>query len=199
MLYNLFTYPDSSQPSSTGWQTGLQYYSLLFVAEALSTKQTNGTSIIVVDLNLNDTTAQAGYAIYDANATTSLPRDVVFFNFAAGTTREFSLPSDLVPSWNLSLRVRTLRAPSLTENSTAQVTYAGQTVNGNGDIQGIFSEENFQCQKGCKVQVPGPGVSVVFFELGDKSSNSGASYIRPSASLALTGSVLVGMILGYVM
>jgi len=198
VLYNLFTYPNTSTPSSAGWQTGLQYYSLLFLYEAFSTKQTTSMGTVVVDLNLTDPNAAAGYAIYDANSTTSLPRNLVFFNFASDGARNFSLPPGLVSSRDISVRVRTLLAPSITENSPTQVTYAGQTINGNGTVQGVLSEKSFQCGNGCDVQVPGPGVSLVFLQDEPEGKASKGRGVRPSASPALATLVSIGVLLAYV-
>lgn len=198
MSYNIFDYPNTSAPSSTGWKTGLQYYSLLFVAEAFSTKQTKSNGTAVVDLNLNNTTAAAGYAVYDANALTSPPRSLVLFNFASGTsTQKFPLRFHLVPPRNINVRIRTLTAPTLTENSPTQVTYAGQTVNGNGDIEGTLSEESFRCQNECDIQVPGPGVALVFLQLEGKPSSRPQRYtaFKPCALLRLVGAVALGILL----
>jgi hypothetical protein len=198
VLYNLFTYPNTSTPSSAGWQTGLQYYSLLFLYEAFSTKKTTSTGTVVVDLNLTDPSTTAGYAIYDANSTT-LPRNLVFFNFASDGARNFSLPSGLVSSHGIFVQVRTLSASNIAENSPTQITYAGQTVDGDGNIQGLLSEESFQCGNGCDVQVSGPGVSLVFLRDEGEGEVSEGQKIRPSASLALvTTSVSIGVLLAYV-
>ncbi|KAF8333159.1 uncharacterized protein EI90DRAFT_3122222 [Cantharellus anzutake] len=66
--YNLINPPN---PRNSAWSVGPQYYSLLFLAEALQgVPGDHSGSVIVADLNLPTTTtvSLAGYAIYDKGA-----------------------------------------------------------------------------------------------------------------------------------
>lgn len=199
--YDIFTYPNTSSASNTGWVTGPQYYSLLLLAEALSTKQTLGNGTVVVDLNLDNPTAVAGYAIYDANALGARPRNLVLFNFASGSSQKFTLPSGLAPSMNLNTYIRTLTAPSLTENSPEKITYAGQIVDDSGSLQHGLSEKNVKCQNGCDIEVPGPGVALVMLQAQSppKSSARRQSSLRIGSGRVaeLAGVVSLGLLARY--
>lgn len=197
--YNIFTYPNTSSASNTGWVTGPQYYSLLLLAETFSTKQTTSGGTVVVDLNLDNPAAVAGYAIYDVNALTAPPRNLVLFNFASDSSAQtFTLPSGLAPSQKLNTYVRTLTASSLTENNAAKITYAGQTVDGSGSLRGKLSEKKVTCQNGCDVEVPGPGIALVMLQAQKSSARrQRTAGFGSGGSVELAVVICLGSLAGY--
>lgn len=164
--YDIFTYPNKSGVSNSGWKTGPPYYSLLLLSEAFSNLESpSSNGSVVVDLRLDNPTAVAGYALYNGNALSAAPRALVLFNFDNATsTTTFTLPSGLAPSNDLQTRVRTMTAPTIHEQSSSHIKYAGQTVGGSGKLKGKLKQTIVQCQGGCSVQVPGPGVALVVLQ-----------------------------------
>lgn len=214
VTYNIFTPPnDTTTASTSGWVTGPQYYSLLLLAEAFSTKNaTNSTGSVVVDLNLDNPTAAAGYALYNANALTSAPRALVLFNFGndtAGVNTTFAIPKGLAIDKNLQASVRYLMAPSLNEGKSSAISYAGQTLDaaGTGTLSGALVEIELKCSNGCEISIPGPGVALVQLqaptqeELKKTKSGSGGGqrlsvYGGFGTVSALAVVVFVGLALG---
>jgi len=195
--YNIFTYPNISTVSNTGWVTGPQYYSLLLLAEAFSTTSNSGNGTVVLDLKLDNPTAVAGYAIYDASAL-GAPRSLVLFNLGSGSSaQKFTLPPGLAPSQTLNANVRTLAAPSLEENSPSKISYAGQTVDGSGSLRGGRSEENVNCQSGCDIEVPGPGVALVMLQVQKSSAGRRAAGLGPGETIRLAVIVSTGLLVRY--
>lgn len=197
ITYDIFTYPNTTSVSNSGWKTGPQYYSLLLLAEAFTTLGSpSSTGSVVVDLNLDNPTSVASYAIYDANAL-SIPRTLVLFNFANGTSSStFTLPSGLAPSGNLKTRVRTMTAPTLNEQSSKNIKYAGQTVDGSGSIKGKMKENNVKCQGGCDIEVPGPGVALVVLQAQSSSSARRLRVFWAEGRCGPVGLTLLGLLVG---
>lgn len=174
MLYNLFdpaTPDDSMQP---GWRTGSPYYSALFLSETFP-----HDSAVVLDLNLDNSiydaaTTVAGYALYGQNGTVCERLVLINFGDDAGTPRSFTLP----PGIAHSAGVRLLTAPSIAE--TMQITWAGQIVGRNGELEGTQSTQYYtRCANGCNISVPGPGVALVLLGAteGDSSFYVGNSTV----------------------
>lgn len=187
------------------------------LAEAFSTKASSNSSAgsVVVDLNLPNPTSVAGYAIYDANALSGSPRSLVLFNYANGTSSssdisnstaaasaskaQFTLPKGLA-STNSKLRstVRMLVAPTLNEQRSAKISYAGQSTDssGTGTLVGKIDEQTIKCSGGCTIEVPGPGVALVQLQV---QSSSGGANVRAGifGSGGLVGVSLFGLLLGY--
>ncbi|KAJ3562302.1 hypothetical protein NP233_g9659 [Leucocoprinus birnbaumii] len=161
--YNLFDPPTPETSTSAGWSTGSPYYSALFLAEVA-----DGTGAVVVDLNLNNGTTNqaatvAGYGIW-TNAGETRSR-LVFINYAdtsssssSDATQQFRIPA------NLSSQVdyRILTAPDVTERTS--ISWAGQTVGPNGDLEGDQSTISIDCEHGCLIDVPGPGAVIVWLD-----------------------------------
>lgn len=196
ITYNIFNPPANGTNPNAGWETGPQYYSLVLLAEALSTNSSAGsTGTVVVDLNLDNPTSVAAYGLYDANALSSPPRTLVLFNFANGTASEtFSLPPGLAPNNRLNTTVRTLTAPTWEEKSSALISYAGQTVDaaGTGTLTGILSEQSLQCESGCDIVVPGPGVALVRLQASiaatsEKQKKKGSAGLAAVSDLGFVG------------
>lgn len=222
VTYDIFQYPNvSAGVANSGWSTGPQYYSLLLLADAFSTLQSNSRSrenangTIVVDLNIANHTRTAGYALYDASTTTiGLPRTLVLMNFANGTSPPSASTSTtfLIPDQIPKARVRILTAPSLNDKSSALITYAGQSMDaaGTGALQGKLSEQEVECANGvgCTIEVPGPGVAVVFVQEKDGSLQTKTSDSRRRVTL-IDGrndrvvdhayGLIIGMVLGVLM
>lgn len=57
-----------------------------------------------------------------------------------------------------------MTAPTIYEQSSSHIKYAGQTVGGSGKLKGKLKQTTVQCQGGCSVQVPGPGVALVVLQ-----------------------------------
>lgn len=209
ITYNLFDPPPTNDSLASGWYTGPIYYTMLVVAETLSS-----TGSIVVDLNITQDNA-AAYGIYDNAGKTR--GKVLFINYASpefvdegqSTNRVLRIPANITSG----VGVRILDAPSVYSKSSSNpiavaltdtVTWANQTVGDFGDLIGTRYTESFDCEKGCSVNVPGPGIALVYF-LSDGPDNfyegnstivgpvlvSGSSSLLPSA-LGLSWTVLFG-------
>ncbi|CAL1715910.1 unnamed protein product [Somion occarium] len=222
ITYNLFDPPSAHDPNQTGWRTGPIYYTTLVVAETLS-----ATGSVVVDLELNSTHA-VGYGVYDDNGDTR--GKLVFINYASKETLPSSL-SDRNTSYTFhipenvtdSIGVRYLVAPGLysgsrswgTEDET--ITWAGQTVGEVGDLGGKQETSFIKCSQGCDVDVPGPGLALVYLlsdtsdtffhgnstvalPLGNEGDDSGARSfgLGMSGVLVWAGSVVLSIALGWV-
>ncbi|KIJ09429.1 glycoside hydrolase family 79 protein [Paxillus involutus ATCC 200175] len=164
VLYNLFDPPTPSTSTESGWHTGSPYYSALFLSETFIP----GGSI-VVDINLNNSindpaSTVAGYAIYNANGTAC--ERLVLINYGlTGQLRNFTLPQNVTPS----IGFRILVAPSVEEKT--DISWAGQTIGQNGDLEGTQTTGWVECGDGCTVGVPGPGAALILF--GDYANATG--------------------------
>ncbi len=185
ITYNLFDPPSASDPTLAGWITGSPYYAELVVAEALHNRST-----VVYDLNLNNSETNqfatvAGYALYsadaDGNVTSSLPGKLVLINFAnaSQTARPFALGANVTDQ----VEIRYLLAPSV--NETTNISWAGQTVGQNGDLEGQQTSSTQNCTGGCTIDVPGPGLAVVLFNPGSPDSDS--FYVGNSTIQGISG------------
>lgn len=161
ITYDLFHPQSEDDYLDSDWVTGAIYYAELVVAEALS-----GSSI-VVDLNLDNSmtspsSSVAGYAIYDGSDHSK--DKLVLFNYAyptssgQNTTQDFVIPAKTASS----VAVRYLLAENVTEQSA--ITWAGQTVDGNGDLTGTQALATTDCTNGCTISVPGPGLAVIWLD-----------------------------------
>lgn len=164
--YNLF------DPSPGSWTTNPPYYALLAVAEALQSK--NGSKVVDLDImgsrtDLNATVS--GYAVYDA--IDSSVQQFVLFNYYNATSTSapsasFSLPSSSFKSGSSNaITVKYLTAVSMAE--TMNISWGGQTLRGVGDGKLVKAADSWaaanvqiDCTKGCTVNVPAPGMAVVF-------------------------------------
>ncbi|KAI5122396.1 hypothetical protein M0805_002947 [Coniferiporia weirii] len=175
VTYNLFDPPSEDSYQSAGWRTGAVYYAMLVLAEAIS-----NTTSVVVDLNIDGSVSSynatvAGYAVYDGEAHEK--SKLVLFNYdyprapnnasdsnstiegtGRNTTQTFVLPANLTSS----VGVRYFLAENITEETA--ITWAGQTVGSNGDLQGTQAMDTFDCKDGCSIAVPGPGLAVVWLD-----------------------------------
>jgi hypothetical protein len=166
-VYNIFESPEGPAGSSGAWTTLPPYYALLAVGEALRSE--NGS--IVVDLHIgnmqpNSNTSVAAYVVY--NAAYSTVNRVVLFNYANGTASQFSLPSNIFPgSAKTNVTVKYLTAPNVVEK--VAITWGGGTFAGVGDGEivpatgpGTAMNQQLDCSNGCTVNVPGPGMALVY-------------------------------------
>ncbi|KAF9223232.1 hypothetical protein BS17DRAFT_706135 [Gyrodon lividus] len=177
VLYNLFDPPTPSTSTESGWRTGSPYYAALFLSETFIP----GGSI-VVDINLDNSiydpaSTVAGYAIYNANGT-SCERLVLINYGRTGQSRDFALPQNATAS----IGVRILTAPSVEERTA--ISWAGQTIGQNGDLEGPQTTSWFDCEGGCEVAVPGPGAALILF--GDYMNATGF-FIGNSTIAGLSG------------
>ena len=188
VLYNLF---DPAEASSgvdgalgEGWRTGAVYYAELVMAEVLG----SGRGSVVVDLDLNGSRTNweatvAGYGIYDLESEGEEKKTkskLALFNFDyprealgesigdEGRAQTFVIPA------NLTERVayRILKGDNITTTGD-QVTWAGQSADGLGRLQGEQELDVVECEGGCEVKVPGPGMVVVWFDVGDVDGEGG--------------------------
>jgi hypothetical protein len=179
--YNLFDPPTPDTSTSPGWRTGSPYYSALFLAEV-----TDPSGSVVADLDLNNSTTNqyatiAGYGIYDSKGST---RDrLVFLNYGSpdsegdNATEQFGIPENITDQ----IKYRILTAPDVTEKSA--ITWAGQTVGPNGDLQGVQETITMNCEHGCLIDVPGPGAVIIWLN-GDTNIFTGNSTIAPYQDLS---------------
>jgi hypothetical protein len=179
--YNLFDPPNPETSLEAGWKTGSPYYSALFLSEVA-----DPSGSIIVDLNLAHSNSDqfatvAGYGIYDGTGKNR--SGLVLINYAnpshegADKSQQFRLPANI--THRLSYRV--LAAPSVTEKT--DITWAGQTVGPNGNLQGDQNTDSLDCEDGCLINVPGPGaVLAVFGRAGEQRLFKGNSTIAPFSS-----------------
>ncbi|PPQ65943.1 hypothetical protein CVT26_010705 [Gymnopilus dilepis] len=168
--YNLFDPPVGSAGAPDAWTTNTPFYGLLVTAEAL--RSPNGSIVVDLDVNGSKTNPNAGvsgYAIYDASNSTVL--QVALFNYAnvsssAGSSTAFAIPSGVFSSGH-TLTVKYLTGDSLAE--TKNVAWGGETFAnvGNGkpttaNATWAPANSELECSKGCTINVPGPGMAVVF-------------------------------------
>lgn len=171
--YNLFTPPDGPNGAPGSWTTNPPFYSLLVTAEALRSQDGS----IVADLNVNGSRTNtnvnvSGYAVYDAGDSTV--QQLVFFNFAnvsssAGSSASFDVPLGVFNATSgKNVVVKYLVGNSMEEKQN--IAWGGQTFANAGDGQLVTAGNStwavpnaqIDCTKGCTVQVPAPGMAVVF-------------------------------------
>lgn len=174
------------RPLEPNWRTGAVYYATLVVAESISS-----TTSTVVDLGVdqagvvgNGTNATgsdtiAAYAVYDNGA----PSKLMLFNYDYprldsddnDTNRTFLIPSSLTSSQ--SVGVRYLLAANVTSHT--KITWAGQRVGLNGQLEGEQETQTISCPQassgadGCvlEVTVPGPGLALVWLDPDTQGDN----------------------------
>ncbi|KAF9534711.1 glycoside hydrolase family 79 protein [Crepidotus variabilis] len=181
--YNVFAPPDGPSGASGPWTTNPPFYALMVVAEALQSK--SGDSI-VVDLNIGG--PYSGYAVHDASDKTV--QQLVFFNFAnvsasAGLKQTFKISSNtFASSTSKKVTVKYLVGNSMLE--TKNIGWGGQTLAGVGDAKMISSSQSWapankpvDCSNGCSIDVPAPGLAVVFAG-GNVSSTQSSTSSRTS-------------------
>ena len=151
------------------------YYAELVVAESISNQ-----SSIVVDLDLDNSTTDpkatvAAYGVYDGQNVTQ--SRLVLFNFAYpradvdggetadDTVQTFQLPANLTHA----VGVRYLVAPNITEQTN--ISWAGQTVGTNGDLEGGQVTDFRPCRDGCSIDVPGPGLAIIWLNPREQDGN----------------------------
>ncbi|KAH7884871.1 hypothetical protein F5I97DRAFT_1892982 [Phlebopus sp. FC_14] len=178
VLYNLFDPPTPNTSTEAGWHTGSPYYSALFLSETFIP----GGSI-VVDINLNNSiydpaSIVAGYALYTANSTTPECERLVLINYDRSQPHNFTIPTHMTSS----IGIRILTAPSVEERNA--ISWAGQSIGQNGDLEGTQTTTWFGCENGCDVMIPGPGAALVFF---NDSANSTAFFMGNSTIAGLQG------------
>jgi len=193
--YNLF------DPSPGSWTTNPPYYALLAVAEALQSK--NGSKVVDLDIMGSKTDMNAtvsGYAVYDA-IDSSVQRFVLFnYDNATSTSvppASFSLPSSSFKSGSSNaITVKYLTAVSMAE--TTNISWGGETLRGVGDgklvkAAGSWAASNVQidCTKGCAVNVPAPGMAVVFAGVAPIPQNTTTGATKPSSHATRTVLTLV--------
>ncbi|KAF7798908.1 hypothetical protein EIP86_010136 [Pleurotus ostreatoroseus] len=176
VLYNVWDPPAGVAGASGSWTTGANFYAMLAVTEAL--QSSNGSR--VVDLNIgnsmwNGSVLTAGYAVYDASS--SAVNSVVLFNYqnASAQSTDFDLPASFFTSGSDSVLVKYMSAETATETTNinwGNITYAGvgDGIAVNATTQ--WGEKTYSCSGGCTVQVPGPGLAVVFATSAPKTDGT---------------------------
>lgn len=190
--YNIFTPPEGPNGSPGPWTTNPPFYGLLVTAEAL--RSTNGS--IVADLDIggskrNVNITASGYAIYDAADSTV--RQLVLFNYANVTASEnsstsFAIPATAFPSTTRqNVTVKYLVGDSMKE--TKKIGWGGKTfanvIDGKMvETEAIWAPANVQvdCTNGCTVNVPAPGMAVVFAG-GELPHNGGTTSTGKNGAL----------------
>ncbi|KAI0700786.1 glycoside hydrolase family 79 protein [Cytidiella melzeri] len=205
VLYNLF---DPPAVAGGAWTTNPNFYAMLAVNEAL--QSAGGSGSRVVDLNVGGSVTdysavQAGYAVYDAKK--EGVSSVVLFNYANASMQstDFVLPASLFSAAGSGeAAVRYMTAGTATE--TTQLTWGNLTYAGVGDGTAVTapatlnaewtSDKTVSCSGGCTVQVPGPGMAVVFVagapsnmtsDNGTMSSTAGGHATVSAGSATETG------------
>ena len=163
---------------------------MLVLAELLSNE-----SSVIVDLNVggsitdvNATTV--GYGVYDGPDRSR--GKFVFINFdypRVDENGESESPSETSQTFNIpgglasSVSVRYLLAPNITEQTN--ISWAGQLVEVNGELVPDAGQvtDVLPCTDGCTVDVPGPGLAVVWL---DGDSQAGQIFVGSSTLIPLT-------------
>jgi len=153
--YNLFEPITEGDSASIHWRTGPVYYSTLFLTEAIHNL---GSTFVDLDLNSSNTNPEAtiaGYAIYDNDGKER--GKLALFNYAreGAEPQAFDIPAGLTDT----VHYRVLTAPSVYEKT--EITWAGQTVRENGQLEGKQVIESMSCAGGCTIYIPSPGAALV--------------------------------------
>lgn len=168
VTYNLFDPPQGPAGGAGVWTTNANFYAVLAVTEAL--QNTKGSK--VVDLNLNNSVndyaaINAGYAVYDASS--SHVQTLVLFNYAnmSAQASDYTIPASMFTGAadSANVMVRYLVAPTATETTNitwGNLTYAHVADGRLVEAQTSWPDKTYSCAQGCTVQVPGPGMAVVF-------------------------------------
>ncbi|KAI8996273.1 hypothetical protein BD414DRAFT_477356 [Trametes punicea] len=175
--YNPFTPPPTNLSSLKEWTVGPIMYSTLVVAEALG--QTNTSRVLDLQANGGNVFTPA-YAIYENDA---LAR-VVLVNFMTEQNGQGAYTATISvgggqtgePNGTPSqVRVKYLVAPSVSEKNN--ITWANQTFGGrfecDGRLSGTEDIQTVQCDTNantCQIDVPAPGVALVFISSGAQSA-----------------------------
>ncbi|CAA7260045.1 unnamed protein product [Cyclocybe aegerita] len=183
--YNLFTPPEGPNGIPGSWTTNPPFYGLLVTAEALHSKSGNGTIVTDLDVSGSKTdknSTVSGYAVYDA--TDKTVQQLVFFNYAnvsssAGSIATFNVPASVFQSSNRNaVVVKYLTGDNMGESKN--IAWGGETYSGVGDGQLVAanatwapSNKQLDCTNGCSIDVPAPGMAVVF--AGGAPANQGGS------------------------
>jgi len=197
--YNLFAPPDGPNGSPGDWTTNPPFYGLLVMAEALRSK--NGSIVTDLDLGGSKTNKKAtisGYAIYDAADTTV--QQLVLFNYAnvsssTNSSASFNLPATVfTQSTRKSVVVRYLVAESMSEKKN--IGWGGQTFAnvGNGKLVAANAswappDTTVDCTQGCTIDVPAPGMAVVFAGSAPSTTGSSSSSSSSSGGIKNSGSL----------
>lgn len=164
-------------------------YALLLAPQVLG----SGNDSRIVDLNVagsmfNNDSTTAGYATYDAG-TGAISR-LTLFNFqnitsSGNVNQTFTIPAEIfsnatalkLPHVDPShVTVKYLTAPHL--NEQFDISWAGQTYHTTGDGIMIADKSGrpgigvLDCSSGCSVDVPGPGVALVYVAAAEPSNTS---------------------------
>lgn len=154
VLYNLFEPTVDGDPMSVDWRTGSIYYGALFIAEAFDSKGSIVVDLDVDHSNTNVNSTVAAYAIYDNGGEER--GKYALINYAReGEAQTFRIPANLATF----VEYRILTAPTVEE--TTEITWAGQTVRYNGQLEGEQLDIRVNCADGCVVEVPSPGAALV--------------------------------------
>jgi hypothetical protein len=172
--YNAFSSPNDT--SANQWTMNPPFYALLVASEALQSD--NGS--YVVDLDADNSTSNpnatlAAYGIYDSEKNQSI-RQLVLFNYDTSPST-FTVP---ISGSNNTL-IRYLSSSGSQEKTN--IAWGGQTYADTGDGKMVKSDAswatadaNVNCENGCDINVPAPGVAVVFL------AAAGASQASPSST-----------------
>ncbi|PPQ74182.1 hypothetical protein CVT24_012733 [Panaeolus cyanescens] len=166
--YNLFDPPTPTTGTEPGWRTGSPYYAALFLSEITDA---DGSVVVELDLNSNRTGVSdnfAAYGIYDQAGKTR--GKIALINFT-NDTQVFDIPADV----SNTIEYRLLQAPSVWERTN--ISWAGQTISTNGDLEGDQATIEMTCDDGCRLTIPGPSAALVVLGTGSGKLFQGNSTI----------------------
>ena len=188
ITYNMFDPPAGVAGAAGAWTTNSPFYGMLPVAAAL--QSANGSR--VVDLNIKNsmtdaTQVHAGYAIYDGTGNNVHSLVIINFKDVQGTMSDYAVDKAFIPASYGNVTIRYLAAPSIAEKTN--IAWGAQTYAGVGDANPVpatfassVADKTVECSQGCTIQVPGPGLAVVFV------GESGASVANSTSSTGNSGS-----------
>jgi hypothetical protein len=192
--YNVFSSPNDT--SASQWTINPPFYALLVASEAM---QSNNGSYVVdlnVDNSMNDPNATlAAYGIYEQDQSI---RQIVLFNYDASPST-FTVPS----SGSKNTLVRYLSSSGSGEKTN--IAWGGQTYAGTGDGKMVKSDASWatadttvDCKNGCDVNVPAPGVAVLFLA-GAPQTSAFDTLSEPGVMIWRSGLLLVSLWAGAVL
>ncbi|KAG8905052.1 hypothetical protein FRC01_008498, partial [Tulasnella sp. 417] len=201
VTYNLFDPPAANLDQNTpGWTTGAPYHSLLFISEALHTDGAKGMGVVDIQAPSPTTAANsvAAYAIYPTplpSIARMPPTRFVIINYAANGPLTFQFNQNntgVNPTTGGIMSIGTVTVKQLTAASlatNANITWAGQVVDGGGNLQGTVANTTVTgcgSATGCAIEVPGPGAVIVYLDGPDSTiasaPDTGTNSAGPNAS-----------------
>ncbi|KAF9474970.1 hypothetical protein BDN70DRAFT_884295 [Pholiota conissans] len=175
VFYNPFTAPPTNQSAFNEWTAGAIYYSAIVLAEAFGT----GNNTRVIDLWGNSGSVYTpSYAFYDGDTLSK----VALFNYIDDKTGANDLKVTLTMPQGVPGTVKVKYLSALSVSSKNNITWAGQTLGGQFEVDGRFKGDlnvtTITCDtstavNACVIPVPAPGFALVFMDTSEPNLSLG--------------------------